>query len=168
MTVEFVSLFFYDISKTVCFISLQDFNDGRFCSIMRSRQCFFFITRVHWWSILFLHKISMTVGFVPLFLYEISMTVSFHCQSVKFSFVSFRDLNTVCFVLLRDFTDGRFCFFVLLRDFKDSRFCFITRFPWWSVDFVLLWYLKNDWFYSFDLLWYFKDSWFCFIMRFQW
>jgi len=37
MMVGYVSLFFYDISKTFGIVSLQDFNDGRFCSFSRSQ-----------------------------------------------------------------------------------------------------------------------------------
>jgi len=37
MTVGFVPLFLYKISVTVSFVALWNFNDGRFCSVMRSQ-----------------------------------------------------------------------------------------------------------------------------------
>jgi len=35
MTVGFVSLFLYEISKTAGFVLLQDFKDGQFCFVTR-------------------------------------------------------------------------------------------------------------------------------------
>jgi len=37
MTVSFVPSFLYEISKTVGFVSLRNFNDGQFFSVKRSQ-----------------------------------------------------------------------------------------------------------------------------------
>jgi len=63
-------LFGYKISKTVGFVSLQDFNDGWFCFFVLLRDFkdsqFCFVMRFKRWSVLFGYKISKTVGFVRL------------------------------------------------------------------------------------------------------
>jgi len=82
VSVGFVPLFFYEILKTVGFVSIRDFNDSRFCSFKKVQE----------WSVLLGHGVSMMVGFQhqsALFGYEISMMVDF-CP-------------------LRNFNNGQFC-----------------------------------------------------------
>jgi len=69
MTVDFVPLFLYKISKMVSFVLSQEFNDGR-------NICNKF-TKFQRWSVLLGYEISTMLGFVPLFLDEFSKTVGF-------------------------------------------------------------------------------------------
>jgi len=58
-----VSVNFYEISKTVSFVLLRVFNDGRFCSVASQ---FWWVTRSQSWWVLVGYEISMTVGFAGL------------------------------------------------------------------------------------------------------
>jgi len=83
--------------------------------------------RCHCWPVLFGHKVSVTVSFVPLQNFNNSRF------SPSVSFVQLRGLSPDCFILLRDFNDGRFCSvndagFKPSCDLGDSSFFSITRF----------------------------------------
>jgi len=80
----------YEISKTVGFVSLRIFNDGRFCSVA-SRFCW--VMRSQKRSVLLGYEISTMVGFGGL-------------QDLKDG----RFSVSVSFLSLQDFKDGQFCF----------------------------------------------------------
>jgi len=92
-------LFGYEISMTVSFVPLRDFNNGCFfnerlftkSSSKRFKLLVLFSYEISMMVVLFNCEISMMVSFVSLFFYDISKT---------FGFVSLRDLN-----------DGQFCSF---------------------------------------------------------
>jgi len=135
-------LFHYEISMTVGFIRLRDFNDGRFCLVVRSQ----------WRSVLF-HLRDLSDGqFYSVMRFQWQSSLKrFKLSIFSVSFVPLQDFNDVCFVWLRKFNGGLFCFFVLFTrfqwrlvlflgeismtvrfvPFKDDRFCFVTRVQWW-------------------------------------
>jgi len=62
----------YEISMTISFVLLREYNDGQFYFLTRSMMVGFVPL-----SVLFGYEISMTVGFFLLLLYEISKMVGF-------------------------------------------------------------------------------------------
>jgi len=125
-------LFGYEISKTVGFVSLQDFNDGWFCFFVLLRDFkdsrFCFVMRFKRWSGLFGYKISITVGQYQL---TQDLRVSWYCSFISFQrwlgLFGYEISMTVCFIQLQAFNNIGF---IWLYDFKDSWFCFIMRSQW--------------------------------------
>jgi len=130
---------------------LQDFNDG----------CFFSITWLQWWSVLFGYEFSMRVGFVPLIFYEISKTVF-----IFFFPITWLQWWSVLCLYEISMTVG----FTGLWDFNDGRFCWVMRFQWRLV----LFFNKNDLeLISKTVIFFFPlhdfiDGQFCSFTRFQW
>jgi len=126
------------VNKTsVGFILLRDFNDGHFVPLrdLNSSQ-FRSFTGSQWRSVLFLYRISMTVGFVPLQDFSdgrICSVTRFQSLSVindcRFSYVSRSQWQSVVFFYEISMTVSS----VLLREFNDGQFCFFMRFQWLSV-----------------------------------
>jgi len=170
-TVGFVSLIFYEISKTVRFVLLWDFNDRRFVWLRNLNDGRFTVSIVF-----FCYKILNTVGFVSMFTYKISKTVGF--------------------VALQVFNDGRF-YSVMRFQLRLLFFFFITRFQWHSVLFphkismtsvlfgyeisimvAFVWLRDlNDGRFSVSVVFFcymisntvgFKDNRFCWVASFQW
>jgi len=151
VTVDFVPLFLYKISKTVGFLFLQNFTDGWFYSFTRSQSQwrFCFVMRFQWWLVLFGYGISVGLLYFFVLLRDFKDSLFFlkfyYEISMMGDFVLLRDLNECQVCLITTFqwwsvlfsyeismTDG----LVSLRDSSYSRFCSITRFKWWSVLFL--------------------------------
>jgi len=76
---------FYEISMTVDFVPLRDFNDSLFCSVYEISMTFSFQCQ----SVLFCYEILKMVGFVIFFFYDIQRQLILFCYkiSVMVSFV---------------------------------------------------------------------------------
>jgi len=150
-------------SVSVGFVLLQDFKDGRVCSVRRAQWWLvLFSYKLSMTSVLLVYKISKTVGFVLLwdfndgrfcsvtrFQWRLVFSVSWFCSVTRFQrwtgLFGYEISMTVSFIQLQAFDD--ICF-IRLRKFKDRRFFFFRYEISKTVGFVLLWDFNDDQFCS--------------------
>jgi len=179
--------------------SLWDLNDGWFCFFTRSQWRFVCsVIKFQWWSVFICYKIPKTVSFfvmwsqwrLVLFLYKISVTAGFvplqdfndsrFCFFTRFMWRSVLFLCEVSvmvgFVRLQNFNDYHFSSVSKfhrqsvfpLRDLNDSQFFCFMRFQWRLV--LFLYQLSVSFVPSvgFVPLQDLNDGCFCFFTRFHW